>query len=288
MSSVFSQIVINSVIAGSIYSIIAVGFSFLYGTVRFFDIGYGALITLGGYMTYWLFKLSGAPLSLAVLGALVITGLVGYLSDVFVYRKLRLKKSSNMVMLVASIGIFTMLQALIAIFFSSQFQTIGFGGADTTLNIFGGFITQTQILILLVSLIVFVSVIFVLKNTRFGKAVRAIGDDVEVAKVVGVDTKSVISKTFFISAFIAGIAGILVGFDTGIQPTMGMSLLLKGVIACIIGGAGIVRGAFVGAFLLAFIENFGIWFTSGEWKDVIAFGVLIIFLIFKPKGLFDK
>ena len=81
---------------------------------------------------------------------------------------------------------------------------------------------------------------------------------------------------------------ILIGFDTGIEPTMGMSLLLKGVIACIIGGIGNVYGGVIGAFLLAFIENFGIWQISGEWKDAIAFAVLILFLLFRPQGIFRK
>ena len=87
---------------------------------------------------------------------------------------------------------------------------------------------------------------------------------------------------------IAGVSGIAIGFDTGIEPTMGMNLLLKGVIASIIGGVGNVYGGVLGAFFLGFVENFGIWKISGEWKDTIAFGVLILFLIFKPGGIMGK
>jgi branched-chain amino acid transport system permease protein len=93
---------------------------------------------------------------------------------------------------------------------------------------------------------------------------------------------------FFLGSAIAGLAGIFIGLDTGIEPTMGMSLLLKGVVASIIGGIGNIYGAVLGAFLLGFVENFGIWKISGEWKDAIAFGLLILFLLFRPTGILRK
>ena len=119
----------------------------------------------------------------------------------------------------------------------------------------------------------------------FGKSVRAVSDDEEVAKIVGINTERVIGWIFFIGSAVAGLAGILVGFDTGIQPTMGLNLLLKGIIAAIVGGVGNIWGALLGAILLGFVENFGIWKISGEWKDAIAFVLLILFLIFRPKGI---
>ena len=128
----------------------------------------------------------------------------------------------------------------------------------------------------------------ILKKTLFGKAVNAVADDEEVAKIVGINTNKIIAAVFFIGSSIAGLAGILVGFDTGVEPTMGLSLLLKGIIASIIGGIGNIYGAVLGAFLLGFVENFGIWKISGEWKDAIAFGLLIIFLLFRPQGILRK
>ena len=125
----------------------------------------------------------------------------------------------------------------------------------------------------------------VLKYSRWGKAVRAVADDAEVADIVGINSSRVTMLVFLIGGMIAGAAGIAVGFDTGIEPTMGMSLLLKGVIAAIIGGIGNVYGVVLGAFLLAFVENLGAWQFSGEWKDAIAFAVLIVFLLFRPRGI---
>ena len=134
----------------------------------------------------------------------------------------------------------------------------------------------------------FVALLLVLKMTTFGKAVRAIGDDEEVSKVVGINTTMIIAAVFFIGAVYAAMAGILTGHDTAIQPRMGLLLLLKGWIASVVGGIGNLYGAIVGGFTLGMIEQFGIWDLAGEWKDVIAFMVLILFLSFWPKGLVPR
>jgi branched-chain amino acid transport system permease protein len=127
-----------------------------------------------------------------------------------------------------------------------------------------------------------------LRMTMFGKAVRAINDDEEVAKMVGIDTDRIIGQIFFVGSAIAGLAGILIGFDTGLEPAMGMGLLFKGVIASVIGGIGNIYGGVAGAFMLGFVENFGIWKLPSEWKDAIAFSVLLVFLFFRPQGIFNK
>ena len=152
----------------------------------------------------------------------------------------------------------------------------------------GGVITQTQLITLITALVIMAVIAMVFRYTLFGKAIKAIGDDEEVSKIVGINTEKIIGKVFFIGSAIGGLAGILIGFDTGIEPTMGLSLLLKGVIASIIGGIGNVYGGVIGAFFLAFVENFGIWKISGEWKDAIAFGVLILFLLWRPQGILRK
>ena len=141
-------------------------------------------------------------------------------------------------------------------------------------TIFGATVTHIQI-VTVVDWLLFVvdySRAVVAVYSMFGKAVRAVSDDEEVSKIVGINTARVVGVVFFIASVIAGLAGVLVGFDTAIEPTMGMALLLKGIIAAIVGGIGSVYGAVLGAFLLGFAENFGIWKISGEWKDAIAFG----------------
>ena len=283
------QLVMNSIIAGAIYSILALGFNFIYGTVKFFDLGFGALTAVGGYAVFLFYKEFGFDLSISIVLGVLMAGVIGYLIYHFVYKKLRERKASNMVLLVASLGVFTVLQAIIAMIFSSQFQTLSTSGsASNVFEIFGAVITQVQLIMLVSGLVIMGILGLVPKKTLFGKAINAVSDDEEVAKIVGINTDKIIGGVFFIGSAIAGLVGILVGFDTGIEPTMGMSLLLKGVVASIIGGIGNVYGGVLGAFLLGFVENFGIWKISGEWKDAIAFGLLIIFLLWRPKGILQK
>jgi branched-chain amino acid transport system permease protein len=286
---ILPQLIVNSIIAGAIYTLVALGFNLIYGTVKFFDLGYGALTAVGGYTVFWLYKLVGAPLWAAVPAGVLMSALIGYLIYRLVYAPLRTRKSSGTVLLVGALGAFTALQAIVAILFTSQFQTLSKNsGAETVYQIGGGVITETQLVMLISGLVIMVVMGLVLKFTMFGKAVKAVGDDEEVSKIVGINTPRIIGWVFAIGSGIAGLAGILVGFDTGIEPTMGLSLLLKGVIASIIGGIGNVYGGVLGAFLLGFIENFGIWKISGEWKDAIAFAVLILFLLFRPQGILRR
>ena len=134
----------------------------------------------------------------------------------------------------------------------------------------------------------FAGLMLLLKQTSFGKAVRAIGDDEEVSKVVGINTTVIIAMVFFIGAAFAALAGVLSGHDTAIQPRMGLLLLLKGWIASVVGGIGNLYGAIIGGFILGLVEQFGIWDLAGEWRDVISFMVLIVFLASWPRGLLPR
>ena len=284
---ILPQLILNSIIAGAIYSMVALGFNLIYGTVKFFDLGYGALAAVGGYAVFFFYKKLGLDPYLSIVLGVLIAGCIGYVINKLVYQKLRERKASNMVLLVASLGVLTVLQAIIAILFSSQFQTLSIGSSKV-FEISGAVITQIQLIILLSGLAIMILLAVLLKKTLFGKAIKAIADDEEVSKIVGINTNKIIGSVFFIGSMIAGLAGILIGFDTGIEPTMGLTLLLKGVIASIIGGIGNIYGGVLGAFLLGFVENFGIWKISGEWKDAIAFALLIIFLLFRPQGILRK
>ena len=286
---ILPQLIANSIIAGAIYSMITIGFNLIYGTVKFFDLSYGALIPVGGYIVFYFSKILGLNFYIAVILAICFSSLLAYFIYRLIYSPLKQRKSSNMVFLVASLGIFTAIQSIVAMLFTSQFQTFSRQeGVEKVYSIFSGLITQTQIIILALSLLVMIAIALFLKYTLFGKAVKAVADDEEVSKIVGINTSKIIGKVFLIGGAIGGLSGILVGLDTGIEPTMGMSLLLKGVIATIVGGIGNIYGGVLGSFFLGFVENFGIWKISGEWKDAIAFGILIIFLLFRPQGILKK
>lgn len=284
---ILPQLILNSIITGAIYALLALGFNLIYGATKFFNLAHGALAVVGGYAVFFFYKIVGLNIVLAIMLGIAIAGIAGWGLDKLVFLPLRKRKASNLVLLVASLGAFIVIQAIIAILFTSQFQTLS-QGSWRIYAIFGATITGIQIVILLAGMAIMASLVLLFKKTMFGKTVRSISDDEEVAKIVGINTEKIIGYVFFIGSAIAGLGGILIGFDTGLEPTMGMNLLLKGVIASIIGGIGNIYGGALGAFLLGFAENFGIWKISGEWKDAIAFGILILFLIFRPRGIMNK
>lgn len=285
---ILPQILANSLIAGATYALVALGFNLIYGTTRFFNLAHGITATVGAYIVFWLSKELGLPIWVGISSGIIAAAIFGWLSYWLVFRPMLERKSSGLVMLVAALGVMTAIQAIIAIIFSSQFQTLSTGGASSTFRFAGAVVTDVQIVMFASVFLIAIALSALIKFSRLGRAIRAIGDDIEVSQVVGINTRKVIGIVFAIGSAIAGIAGILIGYDIGIEPTMGMALLLKGVIASIVGGVGTVSGAVLGAFLLGLVENLGVWQFSGEWKDAIAFGVLIIFLLFRPQGLIRR
>lgn len=286
--NILPQLTVNSLIAGSIYALLAMSFSLIFGTTKFFNFVHGSYPVIAAYAVFFLVKYLGWSDPTAILIGIIAAGAAAFIIDKTVNLPLRKRKSTNTVKLVASLGLFTAIEAVVAILFSSQFQTLANPNSNQTVyQIAGAAFTQVQLTMLLSTILVFVGIIAIFKFTLFGKAIKALSDDEEVAKIVGINTNKIISQVFIIGAAIAGWTGILIGYDTGIQPTMGLNLFLKTVIAAIIGTVGDVTGAFIGGFILGFVENFGIWKISGEWRDAIAFGLLIIFLLFKPKGIME-
>lgn len=286
---IVAQIILNSIIVGAIYSLIAIGFNLIYWVTKFFNIAHGVFAVVGVYTVFLLYKLWGLNLFMSVSAGILLAGITGLLSDKIIFRQLRNRRGSSVIMLVASLGLFTVIQSLVAMIFSSEFQIL----TETfvtqrSFKILGGVVTDIHAVIFLSGIAILGLLTFVLNRTKFGKTVKAIGDDEEVAKIIGINTDRVIGQVFFTGAAIAGLGGILIGFDTGLMPTMGMGLLLKGVIASIVGGVGNIYGGVLGALLLGFVENFGVWQIPGEWKDAIAFGLLIVFLLFRPKGILNK
>lgn len=287
------QLILNGIIAGSIYALVAIGFTVIYRTVKFFHFAHGVVYTAGAYFAYSVIsyqlsassgQLSFVGWAVAVLVGIVGAGVLGMLIDRFVYYPLRQQNASNLIFLLASFGVFIFLQNLIQLIYGAQILTIRTGPIKEGHNFLGAVITDIQILILAVSIILMILLWFFIQKTKLGKAMRAVSDDPLAANVVGINPERIILTSFAIGSMLAGAAGILISFETNIEPTMGFSALLKGIIASIIGGIGSIPGAVLGGFFLGLAENLGIWKISAGWKDCIAFIILIIFLLIRPWG----
>jgi branched-chain amino acid transport system permease protein len=280
-----NQLLLNGIIAGSIYALIAIGFTVIYRTVKFFHFAHGVVYTAGAYFAYTLIISLHLNFALSFFLSIVLTAILGIAIDKFVYFPLRQQNASNLIFLLASFGVVIFIQNLIQLIYGAQILTIRTGPIKEGHHFLGAVITDTQILILAVSVILMIFLWLFIQRTKLGKAMRAVSDDPIAANVVGINPERIILTSFAIGSALAGVAGILISFETNIEPTMGFSALLKGIIASIIGGIGSIPGAVLGGFFLGLAENLGIWKISAGWKDCIAFAILIIFLLLRPWGI---
>lgn len=279
------QLLINGLIVGSIYALVALGFTIIYKTVRFFHFAHGVIYTAGAYCAYSLSVSLGLHPILCFLVASGLAAILGIAIDRIAYVPLRKHNAPGLVFLVASFGVFTFLQNLFQLLYGAQILTLRTGPVTEGHLIFGAVITNIQILILVASCVVLAVLWLVVERTRLGRAIRAVADDPVGAAVSGVYSEKIILSAFAIGSAVAGMAGILISLETNIEPTMGLNAILKGIIAAIIGGIGSVPGALLGGFFLGVVENLGIWKIQAGWKDCIAFAVLIIFLLLRPGGI---
>ena len=245
-------------------------------------------IIAGGVVAFLVAVTPSLSLYLSWGVACLLSGMVSLALYRGLYVYMRERAKSPLIMLVASLGILLAITAFITIVFRSAPRPLPDVFGSEPWNIGGATIKGFNVFAIGVALVGFGILLFIVKKTAFGKAVRAIGDDEEVAKVVGINTTVVIAVVFFIGAVYAALAGVISGHDTAIQPRMGLLLLLKGWIASVVGGIGSLYGAIVGGFALGMLEQFGIWDVAGEWRDVISFVVLIVFLSFWPQGLVPR
>ena len=243
---------------------------------------------LGAYCAFLIFGSPGSGLYLSWGVSCLLAGVVGLALYRGLYAHMRERARSPLVMLVATLGILLAMTALTIIVFQSAPRPLPDTFGSQPWQIAGANLKGFNVFAIGVALAAFFALLFVIKRTSFGKAVRAIGDDEEVSKVVGINTTVVIAIVFFVGAVYAAMGGILSGHDTAIQPRMGLLLLLKGWIASVVGGIGNLYGAILGGFVLGLIEQFGIWDLAGEWKDAISFVLLILFLSFWPRGILPR
>ena len=250
--------------------------------------GAAAGIALGAYLAILTADAPGSGLYLSWGVSCLLAGMVSLALYMGLYVHMREQARSPLIMLVATLGILLAITAFTTIIFQSAPRPLPDAFGSAPWKIAGANIKGFNIFTVAVALAGFVFLFLLLKMTAFGKAVRAIGDDEEVSKVVGINTTVVIAVVFFIGAIYAAMGGVLSGHDTAIQPRMGLLLLLKGWIASVVGGIGNLYGAIVGGFALGLVEQFGIWDLAGEWKDAISFVLLILFLSFWPNGLLPR
>ena len=292
----FLQQLTNGLAIGGIYALIALGYTMVYGVLRLINFAHGDLFTLGSYLGFTMlvsWGLSGVTSGLVlalllILLAMGAVGVFGYVLERVAYRPLR--KSNRLAAVVSALGASIFFQNAMMLVYGAQVQVYPGGILPTDVfEIFGVQVPLVRILMFGASVALMVLLYWFIHKTRTGAAVRAVAIDQGAAKLMGIDVNRIISLVFVIGPALGGAAGVMVGLFYGqIKYDMGLTFGLKAFTAAILGGIGNIPGAMVGGLLLGVIEAMGAAYISIAWKDAIAFGVLILILIFRPTGLLGE
>nr|MBA4405263.1 branched-chain amino acid ABC transporter permease [Nanoarchaeum sp.] len=275
------QFLINSLIIGSIYALVASGFSLIYSVVKFPNFAHGALITLGVYLLYLFFSILGLNFWFSIILTIVLVSLIGLFLNFAVYRKFREKKANSTILFVVSFNLLILFESLVLLLFGADFKTLGYFKVNKGLEFFGAIITPLQIFIIIISFLLFLSLFYFMYRTKMGKAMRAVASNKEVAETVGISSEKIYNFSFIIGSALAGLAAIFICLEQNIRPMIGTNLMIKGFTASIVGGIGNVPRAVISSFLIGLIENLGIMFLPSSYKDGITFMILFLFLILR-------
>jgi len=282
------QILSNILISISIYCILIISFSLIYQVTKFFHIAHAVTITFGAYLTFLFSIQLGFSLWFAIPTAILCAVLTCVISEIGVYKPLRKRETSSWKMLIASLGLYVILQNLISLIWGDDTKSVRTWQVKVGHNIFGAYITDVQIITIVVSIVLFAATILFLQYTSLGKQIRAVSSNSELSNIFGISSDRVILWSFIIGSALAAIAGILMALDTDMTPTMGFHIFLYAVVAMIIGGVGSYKGLIGGALLLATAQHLSAYYIDSKWMDATAYVILILFLIWKPLGFSGK
>ncbi|WJV56147.1 branched-chain amino acid ABC transporter permease [Pectobacteriaceae bacterium CE90] len=285
--AVFLQQVVNGMSLGSMYALIAIGYTMVYGVLRLINFAHADIMMVGAYMTLFAFTSFGLPFGAAVIFAILISALLGIVIDQIAYRPLR--QASKISMLITAIGVSFFLENLFNVVFGGSprfFDAPPFFGQTVKLGRI--VVTNVAWIVPLVTLLLLAIILFILYRTRQGMAIRAVAFDVNTVRLMGIDANQIIAFVFALGSGLAALGGVFyaISYPT-IDPLMGVLIGLKAFAAAVLGGIGSVTGAVIGGFILGFTEvvAVAVFPELGGYKDAFAFMFLILVLLFRPVGI---
>ncbi len=282
-----AQQIVNGITIGSIYALIALGLTMVYGVLKILHIAHAGVYAMGAYLGLWVYRLI-PNLFIAMIAAMVLSGLAGILIERFMYKSMLDK--SRIVPLIASIGLFIAMEEAFRLIAGPYVKAFPVHFKIKPWILGSVRISAPQMLVFGVTIVLLLFLWWMVTKTRMGKALRAVSMDREMADALGVATDRIISLSFFISSALAGAAGVLVGvFYNSVYPTMGDIPAYKALAIIVLGGMGSIPGTLIGAFLVGIAETFLIGFVNIPLpRDALAFLVMIAVLMFRPYGLLGK
>ena len=285
--SQFLQQVINGLSLGSIYALIALGYTMVYGIIKLINFAHGDIYMLGAYVAFITTTYFGFCFFPAMIASMVVCGILGVLIERIAYKPLR--HATRIAALITAIGVSYVLEYTTQYVMGSEVKTYPTLLSNSSFSLGPVTISMQQVYIFTITIVLMIALQLIIKKTKMGRAMRAVSVDEDAVKLMGINVDTTISFTFLLGSSLAGVAGILVGiYYNSIDPLMGMVPGLKAFIAAVFGGIGSVPGAMIGGLFIGIAETMVVAYGSSLYRDAIVYLILILILIIKPDGLLGK
>ena len=281
------QQLVNGLILGSIYALLALGYTMVYGIIRLINFAHGDLYMMGAFIGYYLINQFQLNFFVALVLSMALTAALGVLIEFLAYRPLR--NSTRIAALITAIGVSFLLEYGMVYLVSANVRPFPQALQTVKYDLGPISVTNIQLIILSVSVLLMVLLQFIVKKTKMGKAMRAVSVDSDAAQLMGINVNSTISFTFALGSALAGAAGVLIGlYYNSIDPLMGMVPGIKAFVAAVLGGIGLIPGAALGGFIIGLLETFSVSIGLSSYRDAVVYGILILILLFRPAGILGK
>ena len=279
------QYLINGVAQGSLYAIVALGYTMVYGIIRLVNFAHGEFLMLGAFCGFYALRLN-LPMPVAIIASMIGAGVVALIVERLIYRPIR--SEGRIPALITAIGASLFFQYTGQLVFGADPKTIPPVFTEVIYTFGEINVSNIQIFIFLVTLLILFFLWWLTHFTKIGVAMRATSFNLKAAELMGINTNKIIAFTFFLGASLAGLAGMLMGYTMSVEPMMGMGLGLKAFVAAVVGGIGIIPGAALGGFILGIAENMVAGLYKSSFRDGVSFFILIVILLIKPGGILGK
>ncbi|MEH2412108.1 branched-chain amino acid ABC transporter permease [Nostoc sp.] len=284
MDTQFAQLIVNGIAVGSIIALAAVGLTLTYGILRLSNFAHGDFLTLGAYLT-WLINSIGVNIWLSMILAAAGTVAAMLLSEKLLWSRMRSMRATSTTLIIISIGLALFLRNGIIFIWGGKNQNYNLP-ITPALDILGLKVPQNQLLVLGLAVLVILALHYVLQNTKIGKAMRAVADDLDLARVSGINVDRVIFWTWLIAGTLTSLGGSMYGLITAVRPNMGWFLILPLFASVILGGIGNPYGAIAAAFIIGIVQEISTPWLGSQYKQGVALLIMILVLLIRPKGLF--
>ena len=281
------QQLVNGLILGSVYALLALGYTMVYGIIKLINFAHGDIYMIGAFMGYYLINILKFNFFLSLILAMIGTAILGVLIELLAYRPLR--NSPRIAALITAIGVSFLLEYGMIFFVGANTRSFPQVIKTVRFNLGPISISNIQLLILGISIFLMVALQFIVQKTKMGKAMRAVSVDSDAAQLMGINVNRTISFTFALGSALAGAAGVLIAlYYNSLEPLMGMTPGIKSFVAAVLGGIGIIPGAALGGFVIGLLETFATALGLSDFRDAIVYAILIVILLIRPAGILGK